>query len=51
MVVFSNSIFPPEQSQGVELFTEGGPVTLNSLDIYQLNPAQFLISKDTLVHP
>jgi len=39
----SDIIFPSEQSQGIELFTEGGTVTLNSLDIYQLNPAEFLI--------
>lgn len=51
LVVFSDSIFPSEQSQGLELFSEGGPVTLNSLDVYQLNPARFLISKDTLVYP
>jgi fructan beta-fructosidase len=43
LVVFSESIFPSEQSQGLELFTQGGAVTLKSLDIYQLNPARFLI--------
>jgi fructan beta-fructosidase len=45
-VVFSDNIFPSEYSQGLELFTEGGPVTLNSLDVYQLNAARFLISND-----
>jgi fructan beta-fructosidase len=43
LVVFSESIFPSERSQGLELFTEGGAVTLNSLDIYHLNPASFCL--------
>jgi fructan beta-fructosidase len=43
-VVFSNCIFPSGQSQGLELFVDGGTVTLNSLGIYQLNPARFIIS-------
>jgi fructan beta-fructosidase len=43
LVVFSENIFPSEQSQGLELFTEGGAVTLKSLDVYQLNPAGFLV--------
>lgn len=38
LVTFSESIFPSVQSQGLELFTEGGATTLNCLDIYQLNP-------------
>jgi len=50
LVVFSESIFPSEQNQGLELFTEGSTVTLNSLDIYQLNFASFLISENTRGH-
>lgn len=45
-VVFSDNIFPSEQSQELELFTEGGPVKLKSLDVYQLNAARFSISND-----
>jgi fructan beta-fructosidase len=41
LVVFSDCIFPSDQSQGLQLFAEGGSVTLNSLDVYQLNPAKF----------
>lgn len=41
LVVFSECIFPHEESQGLELFVEGGTVVLNSLDIYPLNPATF----------
>ena len=41
LVVFSDCIFPSDQSQGLKLFAEGGSVTLNSLDVYQLNPAKF----------
>jgi fructan beta-fructosidase len=46
LVAFSDSIFPSGQSQGLELFTEGSFVTLNSLDIYHLNSAKFSISKN-----
>ncbi len=42
LVVFSECIFPSDQSQGLELFVEGGDILLNSLDVYQLNPAQFI---------
>lgn len=42
LVVFSECIFPSEQSQGLELFVEGGDIRLNSLDVYQLNPAKFI---------
>lgn len=49
-VAFSVNIFPSEQSQGVELFAEGGTILLNSLDIYYLNPARFLVSKEISVH-
>jgi len=45
LVVFSECIFPSEQSQGLELLAEGGEVLLNSLDVYQLTPAQFLITE------
>jgi fructan beta-fructosidase len=45
-VVFSANIFPSEESQGVELFVEAGTVMLNSLDIYHLDPATFLISRE-----
>jgi len=45
LVVFTECIFPSWQSQGLELFVEGGEVLLNSLDVYQLNPAQFLIKE------
>ncbi len=50
LVVFSNCIFPSSQSQGLGLFTEGEPVTLNSLDVYQLNPAGFFVSSGTSNH-
>ncbi len=45
LVAFSECIFPSEQSQGIELFAESGEIHLNSLDIYQLNPAKFLIAE------
>lgn len=32
-------IFPSPQSSGLEIFAEGGPVHLHTLDIYHLNPA------------
>ena len=40
-VVFSESIFPSAQSDGLELFVEGGDVLLKSLDLYQLDSARF----------
>jgi fructan beta-fructosidase len=40
-VVISDSIFPEEQSQGLELFTQGGKIILNSLDVFELNPVNF----------
>jgi len=43
LVIFSECIFPSEQSQGLELFAEGGEVMLKSLDVFQLTPAQFII--------
>ncbi len=44
LIVFSECIFPAEDSQGIELFAEGGSVRLTSLDVYQLNPATFATS-------
>jgi len=41
LITFTECIFPDEQSQGLELFTEGGNITLNSLDIFKLNSAIF----------
>ena len=41
LVTFTECIFPDRQSQGLELFAEGGNVILASLDIYHLNPATF----------
>jgi fructan beta-fructosidase len=41
LVTFTECIFPSEQSQGLELFAEGGKVLLESLDIFQLGPATF----------
>ncbi len=41
LITFSEYIFPAEQSQGLELFAEGGNIVLRSLDIYQLNSATF----------
>ena len=41
LAVLTDCIFPSDHSQGLELFTEGGQVILNSLDIYQLDPAKF----------
>jgi len=41
LVVFTECIFPAEQSQGLELFAVGGNVILTALDIYHLDPATF----------
>jgi len=41
LLTFTECIFPHEQNQRLELFSEGNSVMLNSLDIYQLNPAIF----------
>jgi fructan beta-fructosidase len=40
-VVFSENIFPREQSLALKLFIQGGEVLLNSLDVYELKPAAF----------
>lgn len=42
IAVMTDSIFPSDQSTCLEIFAEGGPVHLRSLDIYHLNPAIFL---------
>ena len=39
LVGFSECIFPADESQGLELFTQGGNIVVKSLDIHQLNPA------------
>jgi fructan beta-fructosidase len=43
-VVFTEQIFPAADSLGLELFVDGGQIQLNTLDIYQLEPASFRIS-------
>jgi fructan beta-fructosidase len=43
-VVLSDTIFPAERSQGLELFTRTGEISLNALDIYELRPANFTSS-------
>ncbi|MCI0575753.1 MAG: glycoside hydrolase family 32 protein [Chloroflexi bacterium] len=46
-VVFTEQIFPADDSLGLELFVDGGQVQLNALDIYQLDPAAFFISGES----
>ncbi len=43
LVVFTDSLFPEAASLGLELFAEGGPAALNTLDIYALKPAAFYL--------
>jgi fructan beta-fructosidase len=43
LVVLSDSIFPDEHSQGLELFTQGSEITLKALDVYELLPAHFTL--------
>ena len=43
LVTFAECIFPAEESQGLELFAEGGTIRLCSLDIFELNPATFQV--------
>lgn len=38
---FSECIFPAAESQGLELFSEGGKVILKSLDVFRILPATF----------
>ncbi len=45
LVTFTENIFPAEQSQGLELFVEGGNILLTSLDVFQLKPAQFQVTE------
>ncbi len=46
LLAFTECIFPNEQSDGPELFAEGGDLILHSLDIYQLNRALFQIGEN-----
>lgn len=48
LVVFSESVFPDERSQGLEIFSEGGRTHLKTLDIYRLNPARFTAADNHL---
>lgn len=41
-VTISDLVFPPESALRVELFAEGGECVLESLDLYELEPATFL---------
>jgi sucrose-6-phosphate hydrolase SacC (GH32 family) len=43
-VVFTEQIFPAGDSLGLELFLDGRQVTLNTLDIWQLEPATFRVA-------
>ena len=43
LIVLTDCIFPSAQSKGLELFAEGGQVILNSLDVYQLEPAKLQV--------
>ena len=45
LVVLTDCIFPSPQSNGLELFAEDGQVIVNSLDVYQLNSAEFQAAK------
>ncbi|MEZ4591954.1 MAG: glycoside hydrolase family 32 protein [Chloroflexota bacterium] len=42
LISFTEQIFPDEAAIGLELFAEGTAVTVRTLQIYQLSPAQFL---------
>jgi fructan beta-fructosidase len=42
LVTMTESIFPSAASQGLEIFVEGGPVTIRNLELYWLNPANFV---------
>lgn len=48
LITFTEYIFPDDQSQGLELFVEGGAVLLHALDVFHLDPATFQIKKETL---
>lgn len=45
LVTFTESIFPSEESQGLQLFVEGGEVIANSLDIYRLSPISYEVAE------
>ncbi len=45
LLTFSESIFPSQQSQGLELFVEGGSIFLHSVDVFYLNPARFQMAE------
>jgi fructan beta-fructosidase len=47
LVVFSERIFPRKESLGLEIFTEGGDIVLNFLDVYELKAATFGVLADT----
>jgi fructan beta-fructosidase len=45
LVTFTESVFPTEESHGLELFVQGSEVLVNSLDIYQLDPISFDVAE------
>jgi len=45
-IVLSDQIFPCKENDTLKIFANGGEVTLNSLDIYGLEPANFYLSED-----
>ncbi|HNB52476.1 MAG TPA: GH32 C-terminal domain-containing protein, partial [Anaerolineales bacterium] len=44
-VVMTEQIFPCGQADHLELFVEGGDVTVNTLDIYELKAASFYVDR------
>ena len=50
-VVFTERIFPTGDRVTVELFVDGGSVTLNSLDIYRLDAATILGQQEVAADP
>ena len=45
LVVLTDCIFPSTQSREMKIFTDGGSIRMNKFDMYQLNPAKFLITE------
>ena len=45
LTVLTECIFPSSQNRGMKIFTDGGPIRMNRFDMYQLNPAKFLITE------
>lgn len=45
-LAFCEAIFPSQQSQGLELFVEGGTIFLHSLDVFYLDPARFQMAEN-----